>query len=77
MLHFDCASRGRQLFGSRATESIVTPLQDVFRPDVPWIGFHTYGEIAPLGGRAHFHNFTVALCAIYEETGVAAHGDGA
>lgn len=66
VLQFDCAARGKQLFGSQATGEIVTPLQEEFEGSPPWIGFHTYGEIAPIGGRTYFHNFTVALCAIYE-----------
>ena len=33
---------------------------------VPWIGFHTYGEIAELGGQPYYHNYTVVLCALYE-----------
>lgn len=67
VVQFDCAGRGKQLFGSQTSEAIVQPLQDVFGPGPAWIGFHTYGEIAPVGGVNYFHNFTVALCAIYEE----------
>lgn len=67
VLQFDCAGRGRQMFGSRTAEHIVAPLQSELGADVPWIGFHTYGEIAPIAGETHYHNFTVALCALYEE----------
>jgi hypothetical protein len=67
VLQFDCAGRGRQLFGSSVAEAILHPLQSELGDDVPWIGFHTYGEIAPLGGATHYHNFTVALTAIYED----------
>lgn len=67
VLQFDCAGRGRMMFGSCAAEEIVRPLQEVLGPTVPWLGFHTYGEIAPIQGRAHYHNYTVALCAIYDE----------
>lgn len=66
VLQFDCAGRGKQLFGSQATQEIVTPLQEEFAGGPAWIGFHTYGEIAPVGDRTYFHNFTVALCAIYD-----------
>ncbi len=34
--------------------------------ETPWIGFHTFGEIAPIAGETFYHNFTVALCALYE-----------
>lgn len=65
VLQFDCAGRGKQLFGSRAASQLVLPLQEVMGTRVPWFGFHTFGEIAPTGGRACYHNFTVALCAVY------------
>lgn len=67
VLQFDCAGRGRQLFASGVADQIVKPLQEVLGNDTPWIGFHTYGEIAPIGGATFYHNFTVALCALYEE----------
>jgi hypothetical protein len=66
VLQFDCAGRGRQLFGSRVSENIVRPLQEVVGNDVPWLGFHTYGEIAPVGERAHYHNYTAALFAVFD-----------
>lgn len=66
VLQFDCAGRGRVLFGSCAAAEIVAPLRAALGPATPWIGFHTYGEIAPIGGLPHYHNYTVALCAIYE-----------
>ncbi len=67
VLQFDCAGRGRSLFGSSVAEEIVHPLQRQLGMGVPWIGFHSYGEIAPAGGRSRYHNYTVALCALYDE----------
>jgi hypothetical protein len=66
VFQFDCAGRGSVLFGSSASEEIVQPLQEALGEKTPWIGFHTYGEIAPIGGKLHYHNYTVALCALYE-----------
>lgn len=66
VLQFDCAGRGKQFFASRTAENIVHPLQAVLGADTPWIGLHTYGEIAPIGGRTRYHNFTVALCALHD-----------
>ena len=66
VLQFDCAGRGKQFFASRTAEHVVQPLQDVLGPDTPWIGIHTYGEVASVGGSTRYHNFTVALCAIYD-----------
>jgi hypothetical protein len=67
VLQFDCAGRGKQLFGSQVSENIVAPLREQLGPEVPWIGFHTFGEIAPVGDRTYYHNLTTALCAVYED----------
>jgi len=45
---------------------ILHPLQEVLGTGVPWVGVHTYGEIAPIGDRPFYHNYTVALCAVYD-----------
>jgi hypothetical protein len=66
VLHFDCAGRGRIIFGERATEMAITPIQEVLGRDLPWLGFHTYGEIAELDGTAYYHNYTVVLLALYD-----------
>jgi len=65
MLQFDCTGRGRVLCGSRTAEIIIDPLRGALGAEVPWIGFHTFGEIAPLRGRTHYHACTAALCALF------------
>jgi hypothetical protein len=76
VLQFDCAGRGRIMFGERASEMIVKPIQDVLGHDLPWLGFHTYGEIAQLGGTAYYHNYTVVLCALYDRQRTYERGAG-
>ena len=66
VLQFDCAGRGRLLFGRSTAREIVQPLQEILGEKTPWIGFHSFGEIAPLGDKTFYHNYTVALCALYE-----------
>lgn len=66
VLQFDCAGRGRILFGSSATRHTLHPLQEVLGRKTPWIGFHSYGEIAPIGQSACYHNYSVALCALFD-----------
>lgn len=66
VLQFDCAGRGRILWGGCASAEIVAPLRQALGASAPWIGFHTYGEIAPIAGEPYYHNYTVALCALYE-----------
>ena len=65
VLHFDCAGRGKRLFGEDAKKMGIDIIQDVFGKDAPWLGFYGYGEIAPIGKKNYFHNYTVALCVIY------------
>jgi hypothetical protein len=70
VLQVDCAGRGRIMFGAHTTARLIEPVQRVFETDrgtVPWIGFHSYGEIAPIaGGQTYYHNYTAVLCALYE-----------
>lgn len=68
VLQFDCAGRGRILWGGCAAAEIVAPLRRALGVTTPWMGFHTYGEIAPIAGQPYYHNYTVALCALYERT---------
>jgi hypothetical protein len=65
VLELDCAGRGAILFGEETTERLVEPVQRVFGKSVPWIGLHTYGEIAPVAGRTYFPNYTAILCDFY------------
>jgi small ligand-binding sensory domain FIST len=66
VLQFDCAGRGHMLFGESTADLAVRPLQHAFATSPPWLGFHTFGEIAQIGQRAFYHNYTVVLCALYE-----------
>jgi hypothetical protein len=69
LLQFDCAGRGAVIFGKRTTEFAVAPIQETIGKQVPWLGFHTYGELAELGGQPYYHNYTVVLCALYDADG--------
>lgn len=66
VFQFDCAGRGRVILGARAFDTGVRSVQRAFTDDVAWFGCYSYGEIAPLGGRTHYHNYTVVLCALYD-----------
>jgi hypothetical protein len=67
---FDCMARCK-LLGSRIGEEIEA-VQDALGKEVPLIGFYTYGEQAPLGGKigegcfSVFHNETMALLVLGE-----------
>ena len=66
-LQIECAGRGKILFGSRVDKELIAPLQDTLGGDVPWAGFHSYGEIAPIAGRTYYHNYTVGLSVLYDD----------
>jgi hypothetical protein len=66
VLQFDCAGRGRLLFGERTDAITLAPMRAALGRDVPWVGFQTFGEIGPIGGRARFQNYTAVLCALHE-----------
>jgi hypothetical protein len=68
---FNCMARYK-LLGPQIGEEIEA-IQNVLGQDVPLIGFYTYGEQAPLGGRIEpdvcqsvFHNETMCLLVIGE-----------
>lgn len=68
-LVFDSFSRNR-LFGRSAKDEIEV-IKNVLGKDIPFIGFYTYGEQAPLSalgykGQSYFHNETIAILGIGE-----------
>ena len=65
VMHFDCAGRSKTLIGEETAVKEVAANQ-VFGKDVPWFGFYTFGEIAPIQNKNFFHNWTSVVLAIYE-----------
>lgn len=61
---FDCCGRGCILFQEAQKLDLIRKLQADLGEDVPWIGFHSYGEIGPVAGKNHFHNQTVVVAAL-------------
>lgn len=63
---FNCSAR-RRLFGAKAGKEIAA-VSDILGPQVPLIGFYTYGEIASMEGRgsspAFFHNETIVILTL-------------
>lgn len=64
ILHFDCAGRGKVIFTEEQKLKLLAMLQDKVAPGVPWIGFHTYGEIGPVSTHNCFHNYTAVIAAL-------------
>ena len=65
VFHFDCAGRGRIFLREQEKLRLLEMLQGQVGPDIPWLGFYTFGEISPVGGWNCFHNYTLVLAAIY------------
>jgi hypothetical protein len=65
VFQFDCVGRGKVVFRDQQKNQILEKLQQKIGPTVPWIGLYTYGEIAPIGGKDYFHNYTAVVLAVY------------
>jgi hypothetical protein len=65
VLQFDCYGRGRSVFTEQQKQTMQHQLQQDIGPQVPWMGFYSHGEIAPIGTQNAFHNYTLVLAAIY------------
>jgi hypothetical protein len=65
VFQFDCAGRGRMFLREQQKLQLLEKLRGQMGPDVPWLGFYTFGEIAPVGEHNYFHNYTVVLTVIY------------
>ena len=65
VFHFDCAARGKRLFGEDTKQMGIDVIQNVFDKDIPWLGFYSYGEIAPIAKKNYIHTVTVVLLVIY------------
>jgi hypothetical protein len=65
VFQFDCYGRGRSVFTEQQKTAMQHQLQQDIGPAVPWMGFYSHGEIAPIGEQNAFHNYTLVLTAIY------------
>lgn len=64
VFHVDCGGRGKLVFREQRSLELLGELQQEVGPDVPWIGFYSFGEIAPVGKRNFFHNYTASVLAV-------------
>jgi hypothetical protein len=66
VLHVDCSGRGALVLREQQRDALLKELRGVVGDEgTPWIGLYSYGEIGPVGGVNHFHNYTLVLCALY------------
>jgi hypothetical protein len=64
VMNFNCAGRSATLIGEDTAKKEVAANQ-VFGKQVPWFGFYTFGEIAPIKDQNSYHNWTSVVLAIY------------
>jgi hypothetical protein len=74
VFQFDCYGRGKSVFTERQSHDLLQQLQQDIGPELPWIGFYSHGEIAPIAAAERspapapqnaFHNYTLVLTAVY------------
>ena len=65
VFQFDCTARGKAFLREGQKLQLLETLRGRIGPDVAWLGFYTFGEVAPVGKQNCFHNYTVVLTAIY------------
>ena len=65
IFQFDCYGRGKSVLTEHQKSQNLHQLQNSIGTHLPWIGFYSHGEIAPIGQRNTFHNYTLVLVAIY------------
>jgi hypothetical protein len=65
VLQFECVGRGKVVFRENEKVELIRSLQTEIDPQVPWIGFYSYGEIGPIQSYNCFHNYTSVVAAVY------------
>ena len=65
IFQFDCYGRGKSVLTEHQKSRNLHQLQNNIGKHLPWIGFYSHGEIAPIGQRNTLHNYTLVLVAIY------------
>jgi hypothetical protein len=64
VFHFDCCSRGKLIFRNQEKLRLLRRFRQAVGPDVPWAGFHSFGELGPVGKHNCFHNYTATVLAL-------------
>ena len=64
VFHFDCCARGKLMFRDQEKLQLLKRLRQAVGADVPWAGFHTFGEIGPVGKHNCNHNYTAVVLVL-------------
>jgi small ligand-binding sensory domain FIST len=52
------------MFRDQEKLRILRRFRQAVGPDVPWVGFYTFGEIGPVGEHNCHHNYTAVVLAL-------------
>ncbi|MCA9701228.1 MAG: FIST C-terminal domain-containing protein, partial [Myxococcales bacterium] len=63
---FNCAAR-KMILGPRHYRAEIDAVFELLPANLPRVGFYTYGELAPVGGRAMYHNATFTIVLMSRE----------
>src|SRR5918997_5129538 len=64
VFQFECVTRGQLMFREQEKLQILKRFRQSVGPDVPWVGFYTIGEIAPVEEHNDIHRLGSAVLAL-------------
>jgi hypothetical protein len=64
VFHFDCTARGKIMFRDQEKLRNLRRFRQAVGPEVPWVGFYTFGEIGPVNKHNCYYNYTAVVLAL-------------
>ena len=61
---FECVTRGKLMFREQEKLQLLRRFRQSVGPDVPWVGFYTIGEIAPVEEHNGINRFASIILAL-------------
>jgi hypothetical protein len=64
VFQFECVTRGKLMFREQEKQELLRRFRQSVGPDVPWVGFYTIGEIAPVEEHNGINRFASIILAL-------------
>jgi hypothetical protein len=64
VFQFECVTRGKLMFREQEKLQLLMGFRKSVSPDVPWVGFYTIGEIAPVEKHNRINRFASVILAL-------------
>jgi hypothetical protein len=64
VFQFECVTRGKLMFREQEKQKLLRRFRQSVGPDVPWVGFYTIGEIAPVEEHNGINRFASIILAL-------------